>query len=90
MAGETLVHISRDEIERARLTTELKNILDYQSGMVTAKRQGRAEGLKKGRVEGHAEKALEIARNALAKGSTVEFVQEITGLDMETIQGLNK
>ena len=30
----------------------------------------------------------EIAQNLLSKGSTLEFVQEITGLDMETIQKL--
>jgi len=32
----------------------------------------------------------EIARNLLAEGSTPEFVQKITGLDLETIQGLSK
>jgi len=35
------------------------------------------------------EEKFEIARNALAEGATPEFVQKITGLDMETIQGLN-
>jgi hypothetical protein len=29
-----------------------------------------------------------IARNLLAKGSTPEFVHDITGLDMETIKNL--
>ena len=78
MAGETLIHISRDEIEQAHLTTELKNILDYQSRWVNAKR------------EGHAEKALEIARNALAKGVSLELIHDITGLDMENIKNLQK
>jgi hypothetical protein len=36
------------------------------------------------------EKAVEIARNALAKGATPEFVHDITGLDMETINGLRQ
>ena len=40
------------------------------------------------RREGKEEKALEIARNALTEGATPEFVQKITGLDIETIQGL--
>ena len=31
---------------------------------------------------------LIIARNLLAKGSTPEFVQDITGLDMETVKSL--
>ena len=37
---------------------------------------------------GQEQKALEIARNLLAKGSSIEFVHEITGLEIETIQGL--
>jgi len=44
---------------------------------------------REGREEGRTEEKLEIARNALAKGLTPEFVQDITGLDIETIQGLN-
>ena len=30
----------------------------------------------------------EVARNLLAEGTTVEFVQKITGLDMDTIASL--
>jgi len=30
----------------------------------------------------------EIARNALAEGASIEFVQKITGLDIETLKGL--
>ena len=41
-----------------------------------------------GHEDGEENKALEIAMNALAKGSTPEFVSEITGLDMDTIEGL--
>jgi len=40
----------------------------------------------KGEQEGQEEKALEIARNALAKGLTPEFVHDITGLPLETIE----
>ena len=45
------------------------------------------EGREEGRAEGQREK-LQIARNLLAKGSTPEFVHEITGLDLETIANL--
>ena len=38
--------------------------------------------------EGRDETRIEVARKALAKGSTFEFIQEITGLDMETIASL--
>ena len=50
------------------------------------------EGLEKGREEGMEkgiEKGIEvIARNALAEGASVEFVNKITGLDTETIMTL--
>ena len=46
------------------------------------------EGCEEGRAEGQQEKTFEIARNALAKGSTPEFVRDITGLDLETIKEL--
>ena len=31
---------------------------------------------------------MEVAKNALAEGATIDFVKKITGLDMETIQSL--
>jgi len=42
------------------------------------------------KMDGHEEKALEIARNALAKGSTPEFVQDITGLSLDEIEKLQE
>jgi predicted transposase/invertase (TIGR01784 family) len=42
-----------------------------------------------GREEGEEKKQREIAQNALAKGLSPEFVQEITGLDRETIKQLS-
>jgi len=64
-----------------------------EDGLAEGVAKGRAKGLAEGRAEGRAEASnevkLEIARNLLAKGSTPEFVREITGLDTETIQNLN-
>jgi predicted transposase YdaD len=48
----------------------------YEEGMV----KGLEEGMEKGREE--------IARNALAEGASIEFVQKITGLDIETLKNL--
>jgi len=42
------------------------------------------------RREAREESQYIIAQNALAEGSTLEFVQKITGLDLETIRELNK
>jgi predicted transposase/invertase (TIGR01784 family) len=65
---------------------------DLISNLDGARREGQVIGQQIGRQEGEQigreEKAIEIARNALAKGATPEFVHDITGLDMETIQGL--
>ena len=41
-----------------------------------------------GMAEGKAKEKFTIARNALAKGSTPEFVSEITGLSIEEIAKL--
>jgi len=43
MASEVLLTISRDEVERARLNSEIKWQLDRQSEIVYAKREGRKE-----------------------------------------------
>jgi predicted transposase/invertase (TIGR01784 family) len=88
MASQVLIKVSRDEEERARIMRDEKIELDYQSYMVNAKRQGREEGLKEGREEGIKEGREEIARNALAKGISVDIVHEITGMDIEFIQKL--
>jgi predicted transposase/invertase (TIGR01784 family) len=43
MASEELLRISRDEAERARLMSEYKYVVDTQSKVVQAKREGRQE-----------------------------------------------
>ena len=43
MASEVLITITKDEIERARLMSELKYELDTQSKLVHAKQEGRQE-----------------------------------------------
>ena len=45
MASEVLMTISKDEIEQARLMSELKYELDTQSKLVHAKQEGRQEVL---------------------------------------------
>jgi predicted transposase/invertase (TIGR01784 family) len=65
---------------------------DRISNLNGARREGEeiglAKGLAKGRTEGLAEGKLEIARNALAKGATPEFVQDITGLSADAIRNI--
>ena len=55
MANEVLKSISKDEIERVRLMSELKNRLDYQSEKAYERKAGRREGREEGRIEGRVE-----------------------------------
>jgi hypothetical protein len=53
----------------------------YEDGMEKGMEKGREEG----REEGDARGREEVARNALAQGASLEFIQKITGLDIQTI-----
>jgi predicted transposase/invertase (TIGR01784 family) len=72
MAAEMLLRISREEAERARLESEYKYALDYQSEMVTARREGRAE----------------VARNLKIMGLSPEQIRTATGLSLAEIERL--
>jgi predicted transposase/invertase (TIGR01784 family) len=76
MASEVLMTISKDEVERAWLRSEEKYVLDTQSKLTYAKR------------EGHQEEKLEIARNFKKMGLSFSQIAEGTGLSTETIQKL--
>jgi len=77
--------ICNGEVQPARLPTLQKSELDYQRRMVEAKRRGHAESLQKGRAEGLADKALEIARKMKNAGRPLSEIAEFTGLTIETI-----
>ena len=80
MAGQVLLNISKDEKERARLTSEYKFAVDLQSKMVDARRDGRYEGSN--------ERALTIARNMMIDGESIEKIIKYTGLTCEEIENL--
>jgi len=84
MALDTLVNITQDEVEYARMSTLLKSELDYQSGMVGAQRKGLREGFTKGRNEA----SLEIAQKMKNAGRPLSEIMEFTGLPIETITQL--
>ena len=90
MAAQTLLTISRDEIERARLLSEYKFEMDLQSKIVDAKRAGHAEGEAKGRAEGEKSKAVAIAKNALMMNMQVNDIAELTGFTREEIEALRE
>jgi len=86
MAVETLANITQDEIEYARMSTLIKSQLDYQSGMVSARRKGLAEGRNEGLIEGRNEANLENAQKMKTMGFLAEQIQAVTGLPLETIE----
>jgi predicted transposase/invertase (TIGR01784 family) len=102
MAGAVLQTISRNQEERLRLITEHKNIMDWQSGMVEARREGIEEGIVKGRVEGIeegivkgrvdgiTETRVENAKNLLSDGIEPERVAKYSGLSLDDVLKLQK
>jgi predicted transposase YdaD len=68
MASEVLIRISRDEVEWAWLMSEYKYVVDTQSKVVQAKREGRKEGLREGRKEGLREGRKEGLREGRKEG----------------------
>jgi len=75
-ADRALKKIERDREKRARAIFWDNQRLVRNSDMHAAEEKGRMASRE------------EIARNALAEGSSIEFVQKITGLDLETIKSL--
>jgi len=100
MAVKTMKGFTQKELDYIRESYRIKCDLDYQDEVVTAKRKairagrraglkkGREQGLEQGREEGREEEKLIIAKNLLEKGSTPEFVREITGLSLDEIKRL--
>jgi predicted transposase/invertase (TIGR01784 family) len=72
MASEVLVNISKDEVERARLLSEYKYVVDRQSSLVDAKREGKRE----------------VAQNMKGQGIPVSQIVECTDLSPEDIAKL--
>jgi predicted transposase/invertase (TIGR01784 family) len=80
MAGQVLLTISKDEVERARLLSEYKYIVDTQSKVVQAKREGEAEGFVKGEKKGEAKKQAEILA-FINQGGTLEELKQRLAAD---------
>jgi len=87
-ANERQDFVTQDEEERSLYWRRQMAIMDYNSGMNGARREGLMEGLVEGRAEGEEKAKLQIARNLLAKGSTPDFVHDITGLSIDEIEKL--
>ncbi len=83
-AGEILMTISEDEKEWARQISRLKGEWDFKSSVVTAKREGLAEG----REEGIKIGVETAARGMKSQNIPIETIVEITGLTAEQVTAL--
>jgi len=75
-ANRALKKIKRDRDKRARAIFWDNQRLVYNSDMYAAEEKGRMA------------RQEEIARNALAEGISIEIIQKITGIDLDTIKKL--
>jgi len=79
-------NMSQEEINMLANEWDMKTALEVreEEGFERGVGKGRQEGRKEGRKEG----VETTARNALAEGLSREQIHRITGLDMDTIAGL--
>jgi predicted transposase/invertase (TIGR01784 family) len=76
MASQVLLTISKDEVERARLMSEYKYVVDTQSKVIQAKREGKRE------------EKFEIARRMKNRNAPAKQIAEDTGLSLKQIEEL--
>jgi predicted transposase/invertase (TIGR01784 family) len=88
MASEVLMTISKDMVERLEQMSIEKHQLDIQSKLVTAKRKGEQIGIEIGMEKGMEKGKIEIAKNLLNEGLSLDIIQRVTGVDTKTIQSL--
>jgi len=95
-ADKQVNKINRSFLKYLREMDEIKNEWDRQERLDIARREvlllghakGHAEGWNEAWEKSSRERDRVIARNALAEGSTPEFIQKITGLDIASKQKL--
>jgi len=79
------------EAERVAAIVEKVENKEYGAmfeGVIEGFKESYEEGREEGIEIGRAEYQLEVARNLLASGATIDFVHKITGLEIEKIENL--
>ena len=89
-AVETLYELSADEEVRAEYEMRQKAWRDRISEIDGAREDGMERGMGIGMERGRNNRNEEIVKNALAKGYSMELINDITGLDIKTIQSFKK
>ena len=87
-AQEELEYLTGDEAVRRIAFLREKYERDYATNMSGARKEGIKEGIKEGLKEGERKKAIEIAKEMLAKKLDIDLIKEITKLSQEEIEKL--
>jgi predicted transposase/invertase (TIGR01784 family) len=92
MASEVLLTFSKDEVERARLMSEYKYVVDTQSKVVHARRigiqEGIQQGIQQGMQQGAYDAAIKTAKAAKKEGVNADLIVRLTGLSLDVIANL--
>ena len=88
MAENLYRRATKEEREAAWAESRLFYEIQEATNRDVARQEGLAEGEKRGRTEGAAQKQREIAKNLLAKKMPVPEIAEITGLTIHEIEEL--
>ncbi|OJV35185.1 MAG: hypothetical protein BGO29_13055 [Bacteroidales bacterium 36-12] len=94
---EKIVDISAlSKEDRMRYDRSIRNYRDTlatlsfaeQKGLNRGLEKGLSKGRKEGLTKGRKEEKIEIARNMKAKGSSIDFIAEVTGLSEKEVEKL--
>ena len=92
-AKSSLLTVSQDELNWVRQNSIFKAMEDrhasMHNGMKKAREKGLQEGREQGLQEGRKEGLLEIARNALSMGLSIEQITQLTGLSKDEIENMS-
>lgn len=91
-----LDRLSKDELKA--YYRHLDNVVILRDNILTERAEGRVEGRAEGRVEGRVEgraegehvRSVEIARKMKIKGMSVSDISDMTGLDVEEIEQIDR
>jgi predicted transposase/invertase (TIGR01784 family) len=64
-------------------------VVEREEGREEGWEKGLEQGREKGLEQGRGERDIEVAKNALKEGASLEFIQKITGLNIETIKNIS-
>ena len=86
-AKSSLLTVSQDEINWARQNSIFIAHEDRAASLYNAEKRGLERGMQQGLQEGEHNAKIEMARNALAMGLSVDQIVQLTGLPQKDIEG---